>query len=117
MTADELKQAGIPVEESDELSLLRAESALDWIAENTTLEVDKSNPESIAGLPACAKLFVVKYSEIMAMRQGVSSQSIEGMSLSFNTADQSAQVYQLARSLLGGYMRSQVQVIPAKRRW
>lgn len=117
MTLEVLKAAGIPVAEGDTLAVLKAEAALDWMQEHTTLEFDKGSAESIAALPSCAKLFVVKYSEAMSLKQGVASQSIEGLSMSFNGNDQTAMVWQLANSLLGSYMKSQVRVFPAKRRW
>lgn len=117
MNADILKAADIPVS-NDAMALLQAEAALDWMLANTTLAFSKDDAESIKALPACAKLFVVKYSEALSLREGVASQSIEGLSMSFNTAaDKGTVLWQLARSLLGDYLKSQVRVYPAKRRW
>lgn len=115
MNADILKAADIPVS-NNPVALLQAEAALDWMLANTTLAFTKDE-ESIKALPACAKLFVVKYSEIMNQREGVASQSIEGLSQSFNATNKSNALWQLAHSLLGDYMKSQVRVTPAKRRW
>lgn len=93
-------------------------AALEWIAENTVIDVDPKNPDALDQLPACAQLFVAKYGELMKRRTGVISQSIEGLSQSFDSSgDLSAYIWALANSLLGGYLRSQVHVIPAKRRW
>lgn len=117
MNADILISAGITVPDSDAMAVLKAEAALDWMLANTTLAFSKDDAQSIAALPACAKLFVVKYSEAMSLREGVASQSIEGLSMSFNTADKDTVLWQLARSLLSGYLKSQVRVYPAKRRW
>ena len=117
MTHEELKAAGIPLAEGDVMAVLKAEAALDWMKEHTTLEFDKGSAESIKALPSCAKLFVVKYSEALSLKQGVASQSIEGLSMSFNGNDQAALIWQLANSLLGAYLKSQVRVFPAKRRW
>lgn len=116
MNADILKKADIPVT-GDAVALLQAEAALDWMLEHTTLTFSKDDAESIKALPACAKLFVVKYSEAMSLREGVASQSIEGLSMSFNTAGKSAALWQLAHSLLGDYLKSTVRVFHAKRRW
>lgn len=102
---------------NDDRSQLTMMAALEWIAENTTLEVDASDPEAYSSLPACAKLFVQKFGELMNQKAGVSSQSIEGLSLSFDTANRTALIWELANSLLGRYMRSQVTVTPAKRKW
>ena len=109
--------AGIPISATDPLAMLKAEAALDWMQENTTLEIDKGSTDTIAALPACAKLFIVKYGETVGRKQGVASQSIEGMSQSFNVGDQSALILQLANTLLGPYLKSQVRAFPAKRRW
>ena len=117
MTAAELNNAGIPVAEGDALAVLKAEAALDWMKEHTTLEFDKGNVATIAALPSCAKLFVMKYSEAFSMKQGVASQSIEGLSMSFHEGNQTAMIWQLANALLGPYIKSQVRVFPAKRRW
>ena len=116
MTLDELNAAGIPLS-SDAVTLLYAEAALEWMQENTTLVFDKADAAEIAALPACAKLFVVKYCEAIGRQEGVSSQSIEGLSISFNGGDKANLIWQLARTLLSGYLKSQVRVFPAQRRW
>ena len=117
MKAEELIAAGIPLSGNDALAVLRAEAALDWIQENTTLSFDKEKVATIEALPACAKLFVVKYSEAFKTREGVASQSIEGMSQSFNATEKSTLIWQLANTLLGKYLKSQVRVTQATRRW
>lgn len=117
MTAEQLIAAGIPLSGNDAITTLQAEAALDWMQENTILQFDKTDGGSIKALPACAKLFVVKYCEAIGMREGVASQSIEGLSVSFDTTNKSAVLWQLARNLLGKYLKSQVHVFPAKRRW
>lgn len=116
ISAETLKGAGIPLSGTDDTTVLKAVAALEWIEANTTLNVDPEDPATIENLPATAKLFVGKYVEVLSLKAGVSSQSIEGLSLSFNTTDQGAMLWQLASTLLGGYLR-QVRVFPAKRRW
>ena len=117
MRAEELVNAGIPISGADPASVLRAEAAFDWMLENTTLVFDKQDIASIEALPACAKLFVEQYSDVIKRRSGVASQSIEGMSQSFHETDKATELWQIANSLLGKYLPSQVQVFPAKRRW
>lgn len=117
MNAEELVAAGIPLSRTDAASVLRAEAALDWMLEYTTLQFDKADMESIEALPACAKLFVEQYSDVIKRRAGVASQSIEGLSQSFSTTDKSTELWQIANSLLGAYLKSQVRVSPARRRW
>lgn len=116
ITLENLKAAGIPLSGTDASELLKAVAALEWISENTTLEVNTEDPAELEKLPATAKLFVSKYVEILSLKTGVSSQSIEGLSLSFATTDKSTMLWQLAQSLLGKYLR-QVRFHPAKRRW
>lgn len=115
MTAEELNAAGIPISGGN--AALYAEAALDWMQEHTTLEFDRSDAESLAALPACAKLFVMKFAETMRIKSGVASQSIEGLSQSFSTTDTAALIWQLAESLIGKYLKSQVRVTPAMGRW
>lgn len=116
MNFEAFLNAGIPLLGNDASELLKANAALEWLMENTSLEVDPEDHASIEKLPASAKLFIGKYVEIMGLNAGVSSQSIEGLSLSYATADKSTMLWQLAQSLLSGYLR-QVKVYPAKRRW
>lgn len=92
-------------------------AAIEWLEQNTTIKVDLKNPEVFTTLPARAQLFVKKFTEIMQRTAGVTSQSIEGLSMSFNSGDVSASINQLAYSLLQHDMKSQVRVIPARRRW
>ena len=117
MDAEKLIAAGIPLPSDDAASVLRAEAAFDWMLEHTTLQFDKADMESIEALPACAKLFVEQYADVIKRRVGVASQSIEGMSQSFSTTDKSSEIMQIANSLLGAYMKSPVRVSPARKRW
>lgn len=113
MTADIFVSAGIPIGDSA-TSLLYAEAALDWLKENTTLEINQTD---LSSLPAGAKLFVTKYGEMMSKKSMVTSQSIGGMSQSFDTSERSGKIYDLAYSLLGQYMKSQVTFTAAQKRW
>lgn len=113
MTADIFVNAGIPIGDSA-TSLLYAEAALDWLKENTTLEINQTD---LSSLPAGAKLFITKYGEIMSTNAMVTSESIGGMSQSFNTANKSGLIYDLAYDLLGQYMKSQVTFTAAQKRW
>ena len=117
MMTEDLLTAGIPLSGTDEYTALKAEAALDFMLDNTTLRFDKESIEDLRALPACAKVFVCKYVEIVGLRQGVASQSIEGLSLSFDTANKADLIWQLANSLLSRYLKSQVRFYPAKRRW
>lgn len=118
MNADILTASGIPVADGDIMAVLKAEAALDWMLANTTLAFSKEDAASIKALPACAKLFVLKYGEIMDRKAGVTSESIEGMSQSFDASENAVSaIWAQANVLLSGYLKSQVRVIPARRRW
>lgn len=118
MKAEELIAAGIPISGNDPGAVLRAEAALDWMQEHTTLQFDKADAASIAALPACAKLFVVKFGEAIQHKAGVTSQSIEGLSMSFDASESTTSIiWSLATAFLQQYLKSQVRVFPAKRRW
>lgn len=93
-------------------------AALEWLAEYTTLTVRLDDPEAYASLPARAQLFVQKYTELLMRNTGVTSQSIEGLSQTFASADNcTALIWQLANTLLQKDLKSRVTVYPAKRRW
>lgn len=92
-------------------------SALEWLSENTTIPVDLNDPDATMSLPARAQLFVQKFVTLMKRSPGVTSQSIEGLSQSFDAGDVNASIWALARALLQGDLKSQVKVTPARRRW
>ncbi len=118
MTAEEWTAAGVPVAAGDAVAALRADAALDWLAEHTTLEFDRARAQIIAELPACAKIFVLKFSELIKRKSGLASQSIEGLSQSFDAGGGvEASVWALTNALLSGYVKSQVRVFPARKKW
>lgn len=88
------------------------ESAISWIQKNTTFDVNV-NP-----LPSNVELFIEKYGALMGLRPGVASESISGLSQSFNSADIGTMLKQYARELIGDeYMLSDVKALPAIDRW
>ena len=94
-----------------------ANSALEWIAENTTLAVDLNDATTLDALPFSAVVFIRKYESILSASSVVQSQSIEGLSQSFNTGDKSDMISDLANTLLGGYLKGKIRFVPAKRSW
>jgi hypothetical protein len=117
MTAEDIKLTGIPIDASDSVTMLMIESAVEYIAANTSLDPDVNDIETIKALPSCAKMFIVKYNEIMSMEGGVTSESLGGMSQSFATTDKDTLLTDLLNTLLGAYMNSQFKAVPAQRRW
>lgn len=105
-TKEQFKSIGLDVDE------LMGNAALEWIAKNTT--VDTSD---ITTLSASAKLFIKKYAEINKSRAGVSSQSIQGLSQSFN-GDIKGLLEQYAEELFGDeFTGGRVSFIAATNRW
>lgn len=114
---NELMQIGIQVNNEDSAMLLTANSAFEWLSDHTTLTIDMSDLETLKALPSAAKLFVVKYCDIMGMSTGVTSESIGPLTHSFGTNSKSDLIWQYARELLSGHLKSQVKVFTAKRKW
>lgn len=87
------------------------EAAIDWVKKNTTFDI------TVEPLPASVEMFISKYEEIMNIRPGVASESISGLSQSFN-GDISALLKQYAAELIGEeYVLSDVRVVVAEKRW
>lgn len=112
ITLDEFKDNGISV--SNELI---GNAALEFIAQNTTLTVDLEDVATLKALPFAAKLFISRYDEVVSASSVVASESIEGLSQSFNTGDKSNMIWDLANALLSGYLKSRITFVQAKRRW
>ena len=112
ITKEQFDNYGITV--SNELI---GNAALEWISENTTLEVDLNDVTTLEALPFSAKLFISKFDEIVSASSVVVSESIEGMSLSFHSTDKSTLLWQTAEQLLGNYLKSRVRFVTAKKRW
>ena len=112
ITKKQFEESGISV--SNELI---GNAALEWISENTTLPVDLGDVTTLEKLPFAAKLFIGKYDEIISASSVVASESIEGLSQSFNTGDKSSLLWQTAEQLLSGYLKGRVRFVAAKSRW
>lgn len=111
MTKQELinLDLGLNVDTKTEIML---NAGLEWLAENTT--IDTANTEKF---PSGAKLFLIKFCDIQKMQVGVASESIEGLSLSFNTGNRNDLLWQLAEELLGSYLKGRVRFVAASSRW
>lgn len=113
MTASDFIKAGILIDDAP-VAALYAETALSWIERNTTLVVDRDKLDS---LPAGAKLFIMRYGDIMRTDTTVTSESLGGMSQSFSTEPRSGLLYDLASELLGDYIKPQIEFVAATNRW
>ena len=116
MTVEQVEKLKLGIMPIDERTILIIESAIDWINCNTTLQIDYNNDDDLSKLPSCVKLFICGFFDIATINSGVSSESIEGMSQSFNTTDKNLMIWDLANSYLGDYLNS-VRFVTATSRW
>ena len=112
ITAEQFKEIEISVK-----SNIIGNAALEWLKKNTTLEINMDDVKSVEALPFAAKLFISKYSEIMGSPSVVSSQSIEGLSQSFNQTDKGTLIWQVAEELLSDYLVGRVRFVAATSKW
>lgn len=101
---------GLPIGNTVEERIM-VDAALEWVKNNTTMEID---PDS--ELPSNVKLFVMKFNEVMSAQAGVTSESLGGMSQSFDTSDKTVILRQYASELLSPYY-SCAKFVPVGRRW
>lgn len=117
MTKEQIAHLRLGISPIDDRTALIIESGLEWVLANTTLVFDMHREEDLEALPACVKLFLSKFFDIQMLGTGVSSESIEGLSQSFDSSDKSDLLWQFAQELLAPYLKSSVRFISAKRRW
>lgn len=116
MTNEQVESLKLGIAPINDRVCLIVESAFDWIKDNTTLEIDVEDIEALKALPACVKLFVVRFFDVMTMTAGVQSESIEGLSQSFSS-DKGALIWEYAEELLGKWLKSRVRFVAAQNRW
>ncbi len=117
MTKSQIELLHLGIAPIDDRAILIVESGLEWVKENTTLVFDMNNDNDLAALPSVVKLFLVKFFDVQMISAGVTSESIEGLSQSFDTSDKSALIWQFAEELLSPYLISRVTFVSAKKRW
>ena len=117
MDVEQVKSLNLGIDPVDARTVLIIESGLEWILNNTTLEFDITNIEEIKALPSSVKLFLIKFLDVNDISAGVASESIEGLSQSFDTSDKSAMIWRFAEELLYPYLKSRVRFITAEKRW
>ena len=117
MTTQQIELLHLGIAPIDDRVTLIVESGLEWVKENTTLEFDIDNDEDLKSLPSCVRHYLVKFFDIQMISTGVTSESIEGLSQSFDTSDKSAMVWQFAEELLQPYLKSRVRFVTAQKKW
>jgi hypothetical protein len=100
----------------DGKTLIIVKSALEWINKNTTIKVINSEGVCYDNITANIQLFIIKYSEVMQLRSGVTSENISNLSQSF-TADTTALIWAAAEELLSDILKPRVSFVNAKDRW
>lgn len=117
ITSAQVESLKLGIAPIDDKTILTVESAFNWIADNTTLEIDLNDEKALEALPANVRLFVVQYFDIMSMRTGVASESIEGLSQSYSNETKKALIEQAAETLLDKWLKSKVRFVTAQKRW
>ncbi len=112
LTSEQIQNLNLGIAPLDARAVLQVNAALEWLAENTTIDT-----ADLENLPSCAKLFMIKYTEISNMRTGVTSESIEGLSQSFGNGNQTNLIWDTASDLLGAYIKSRIRFVTAERKW
>jgi hypothetical protein len=111
MTAEQIASLNLGIS-TDAKNVIIVNAALDWLKDNTTIDTT-----DIDNLPACAKLFLIKFAEISNIQSGVVSESIEGLSLSYGESNRSGMIWDAANELLGAYLKSTIRFVPAQRKY
>jgi len=117
MTNEQVELLKLGIAPINDRTCLLVESALQWVLDNTTLKFDMNSDTDLKALQSNVRLFVVKYFDVMAMTGGVTSESIEGLSQSFDTSNKSDLIWQFAEELLGKWLVSCVRFVTATPKW
>ncbi len=117
MTREQVENLKLGIMPIDERTVILIESGLNWVLSNTSLKFDINNDNDLKALHSNVKLFLIHYFDVMSMTAGVSSESISGLSQSFDTTDKSTLLWRYAHELLGEWLNSQMTFYQAKSRW
>jgi hypothetical protein len=117
MTKEQVENLKLGIAPIDEKTVILIESGLHWVLKNTTLTFDTNDDEDLKALHPNVRLFLIHYFDIMSMTPGISSESISGLSQSYDTTDKSTLIWQYAYELLGDWLKSQMSFYQAKSRW
>lgn len=118
MTQQQIELLHLGIAPIDDRVTLIVESGLEWVKRNTTLEFDIDNDEDLKALPSSVRLFLVKFVDIQMLSTGVSSESIEGLSQSFDTTDKNELLWKFAEELIGvENLKSRIRFVTAQRKW
>lgn len=113
MTKEQASNLGLGFTTIDDRTILTIESAIEWINRNTSLNISQNDLDNLS---AGVKSFIIKYDEIMNLPVGITSESLGGMSQSFES-NKSDLLLQYASDYLGDVLMSQMSFVCAKQRW
>lgn len=111
LTKEQIESLGLGIA-TDDKAVLNINAAFEFITDNTTIDTT-----DIVNLPACARLFMTKFCEISEMRIGVQSESIEGLSQTFTTGNQTNLIWDVANDLFGDKLKSRIRFVTAESKW
>lgn len=111
MTSEEIASLNLGIELNTQTEII-INSGIEWLNENTTIDTADSE-----NFPSIAKLFLIKFNELQSVSVGVSSESIEGLSQSFDNTDKTQLLWQIADELLQPYLKNRIRFVCAKRKW
>lgn len=117
MKKEQVEKLKLGITPIDDRTVILVESGLNWVLHNTTLEFDVNSDTDLEALHPNVKLFLIHYFDIMSMPAGVSSESISGLSQSFDTTTKTNLIWQFAYELLDEWLKSQMSFYQAKKRW
>ena len=116
MNIDDIIKCGIPLNKNTPETLLTVQTAVEWLQQNTNLKIDFNDIKTIASLPSGAKLFIMKFCDLMNQSDNVTSESIGGMSQSFSSGNKSNLLIDIAKQLIKPYLKSDFKFISAVKR-
>jgi len=117
MTKEQTESLNLGITPIDSKTVLIVESALEWVKEHTNLEFDITNTDDIQALPSSVRLFIIKFFDIQMLNTGVASESIEGLSQSYDTTDKTALLWQFAEELLSAWLKPRIRFVSAVNSW
>ena len=116
LTNEQVEKLNLQIQPVNDETCLLVENALNWIADNTTIKVNINDLENVQ---ASVRLFLIKYIDIIKLPVGITSESISGLSQSFDTTDKYDLLISLARSIFGddNITAGKVRFVSATDRW
>lgn len=116
ITKEKAESLNLQIQPIDTELCLLIENALNWVKDNTTIDV---NIDDLENVQANVRLFITKYIDIMKLPIGITSESATGLSQSFDTSDRYEMLLSQARLIFGdeNITAGKVTFVAATNRW